>query len=51
MTTSAPVRKVHDILIVEPRKEPLRLPTREPEEPFYVPIRVPELVPVRRVMK
>ena len=48
MTTSAPVRRVHDIPIVEPRKEPLRLPGREPVEPFRVPVREPELVPVRR---
>ena len=47
MSTSAPVRKVHDIPIVEPRREPLKLPQAPvPVEPIRVP--VPEYVPVRR---
>lgn len=50
MTTSAPIVKVVDIPIVEPRREviPKRLPTREPAPVIIAPIRIPEKVRVRR---
>lgn len=44
MSTSAPVRKVHDIPIVVTRTRPLQLPEVAPER--YVPA-VPISVPVR----
>lgn len=50
MGTSAPVRKTHDIPIVEPEKPVLPLPAPDPERivtPFE-PVREPEKVPVRR---
>ena len=49
MSTSSPVRKIHDIPIVLPQVEPLRLPEIDPER--YVPM-VPVVVPERvRVMR
>jgi len=49
MTTSAPVRKVHDIPIVEPYRAPKELPQAPvPVEPFRVPVRQPDYVPVWR---
>ena len=48
MSTSAPVRKVHDIPIVITRPRPLRLPEVAPER--YVPA-VPISVPVREPVR
>ena len=48
MTTSSPVRKVHDIPIVVPRVHPLRLPEVAPERRvFPIPVIVPVREPVR----
>ena len=49
MTTTAPVRKVYDIPIVEPYRAPKELPQAPvPVEPFCVPVRQPDYVPARR---
>jgi hypothetical protein len=50
MTTSAPVRKVHDIPIVLPIRAPRRLPAPGPEWSEPLVVGVPERVaaPVRR---
>ena len=48
MSTSSPVRKVHDIPIVEPRRDPLQLPEVSPERRVIVfPSTVPVKEPVR----
>ena len=49
MTTSAPVRKVHDIPIVITRPKPRQLPEVAPER--YVPIVEPWAVPVREPVR
>lgn len=50
MSTSAPVRKVHSIPIIEPYRPLRQLPQAPvPAEPIRIPIYVPELVPVRVV--
>lgn len=36
MTTSSPIRKVHDIPIVKPRRQPMQLPA--PDERRLVPV-------------
>ncbi len=47
MTTSSPIRKIHDIPIVEPYKPPGELPhTLEPMVPIHAPVREPDYVPV-----
>jgi len=48
MTTSSPVRKVHDIPIVIARPQPQRLPEVAPER--YVPA-IPISVPVREPVR
>jgi len=48
MSTSAPIREVHDIPIIEPRVVPRELPTPDPGRWIsIVPIRVPVKVPER----
>jgi len=53
MSTSSPVRRVHDVPIVIPIQVPKRLPEVSPERwipinPIVVPERVPERVTVRQ---
>ena len=48
MSTSAPVVKTHDIPIVEPKKEPLRLPQAPEPTPIWIPgVKAPEKTPKR----
>ena len=49
MTTSAPIRKIHDVPIIEPYRVPKALPVVDPERivrPIVVPVRQPERVRV-----
>jgi len=49
MTTTAPVRKVHSVPIIEPYRPPRELPQAPvPVMPIRVPVRQPEYVPARR---
>lgn len=51
MGTSQPVRRTHDIPIVEPEKPILPLPEPDPSKIITVnpvPVKQPEQVPVRR---
>jgi len=50
MTTSAPIRKVHDIPIVLPKRSPRQLPAPDPRRLVPIVVDVPErvCVPVRR---
>jgi len=49
MTTSAPVRKVHDVPIVIARPQPKRLPEVAPGR--YVPAIEPWTIPVREPVR
>lgn len=44
VSTSAPIKKVHDIPIVKPQRVPKELPVGVPVVPFTIPITVPERV-------
>ena len=49
MSTSSPVRRVHDVPVVVPKRTPKRLPELAPERWIPVtPITVPVKEPVRR---
>ena len=48
MSTSAPVKKEHDIPIIKPEEEPRRLNPGIAVPNIVMPVRVPEKVRIRR---